>query len=32
MAKLTKPGAFGKYSLELLARYRESALAQIEKR
>jgi hypothetical protein len=32
MAKLTKPGAFGKYSLELLARYRESALAQIEKK
>jgi hypothetical protein len=32
MAKLTKPGAFGKYSLELLARYRESALARIEKR
>ncbi len=32
MARLNKPGAFGKYSLELLARYKESVLAQIEKR
>jgi hypothetical protein len=32
MAKLSKPGAFGKYSLELLARYKESALTQIEKK
>ncbi len=32
IAKLSGPRAFGKYSLELLARYKEKALAQLEKR